>query len=336
MKIAVVGGTESALELSKLLKMESMGPAAMLIQPPDPHEDQRSYLETVGFAQAEKIPYLSIKKFGSEAAEFLAQHKVHIGCLINCRFLIPEKYLTIIGGGFLATHGSILPEYRGFAPLNWAIINGKNEIGITLFRAAANVDSGHVLATKLFSIDGNTTASEIFSLFVLHQPKMFVDAIKKYQKEKTFDSWQVEQSMDESSYCCRRTPQDSEIDWQLPGDKIMALLRASQPPYPYAFTFYKGTQIGIVDASYPRIRKKYVGIVPGRVNDISRADGSIEVLCGDGPLWIRKIQYNDSIVAPTAIIRSLKDTLGLNHSQEIMGLRKEVENLKSMILDLKK
>lgn len=331
MKIAIIGGTESALRLAELLVSNNIEVSLFILQPPDPHEDRIFFDSTIDFVTKNNIKVEIKNKFTEEVADLLIKSEATVGCLINCRFLIPERFLNLLPNGFLVTHGSILPEYRGFAPLNWTILNKRNEVGLTLFKAAPKVDSGAILLTKRFSINSSTTASDVFKIFSESQPEMFLEALEMLKNSISIEGIAEPQSESDASYCCRRIPSDSEIDWKKSSIEVLTLLRASQPPYPYAYTFYNGEMVWITQAHIVNERKKYVGIIPGRVVEFSKAEGWVDVLCGDGSLRITKIVFAEDEMYPAELIKSYSVTLGLNYSEEVMKLRKEINELRRLI-----
>jgi methionyl-tRNA formyltransferase len=336
MRVAVIGGTESALELLKLLTKSGIKVFAVLLQIPDSHEDKTAFDSSLNFLENEQIPYLTLRSFSEAAAHFLVENSIDVACLINCRFLIKEKFLGIPKYGFLVTHGSLLPEYRGFAPLNWAIINGCKKIGISLFKACENVDSGPILARREFAICDETTATDLFQKFVKNQPEMFLEflnqlqcAIKNSNANQYVNELFERQPQDENAanYCCRRLPIDSLINFNESAENALRLIRASQPPYPFAFTHFDNEPLEILMASRIKPFPKYAGISPGRVVSTNKKTGWVDVLCNDGPIRLQKVRFRGLEAKAADLITSTKITLGMNFF-------KKIEHLENIVTEL--
>jgi methionyl-tRNA formyltransferase len=135
--------------------------------------------------------------------------------------------------GALNMHGSLLPKYRGRAPVNWAILNGECETGATLHYMTAQADAGDIvdqLAVPILRDDDArqvmgkvTTAAEI--VLARSLPALLAGAAPRRP-----------QNLKEGAYFGARTPEDSRIDWSLPAERIHDLVRAVAPPFPAAFT----------------------------------------------------------------------------------------------------
>lgn len=328
MRVAILGGTLSLHNLLELIATKGLTISAVVLQKPDPHEDDTDFCKTCHYLEENKFNYTIAKQYTSQVHEFIVKSGTEVACLINCRYLIPTEYLSALEHGFIATHGSLLPEYRGFAPLNWAIINGKKSAGITLFKAVEEVDSGPVIDSIEIPIGENSTATEIFKIFTEQQPLLFLNALLKIQNKSELNLHI--QNNQNSSYCCRRTPQDSEINWNSNALDIFRLIKASQAPYPLAYTYFKDKKLSILEAQLLN-KYKYVGIVPGRVVNISKTEGYVDILCADAPIRISSVRYDNKTLNPSEIIKSLSTSLGINYSKKIIELQDEINNLKKVI-----
>ncbi len=111
------------------------------------------------------------------------------------------------------------------------------------------------------------------------------------------------------TYTCKRTPADGEINWNKPATEIYNFIRALSPPYPCAWTRYKGKIIRITKTSLPRKQLKYAGNIPGRI--ISILDGGVLILCGAGQIVVNNIVTSQNKhFSADKIFSSITITLG--------------------------
>jgi methionyl-tRNA formyltransferase len=184
--------------------------------------------------------YLLCKRFGI-GSRIIVSGKIkrrflaRVNVLLTCRFnLIEEKALKALNWGGINIHSSLLPNYRGVHPVSWAIINGENEVGVTVHRLSEGIDKGHVFrATKLkvsccHNINSVTKDLNRQSARVIG--KMFRLVVKRR------GLWQGKpQTEGDYFYARRRRVEDSNFSWrESDATRIVNLVRALQPPYPLA------------------------------------------------------------------------------------------------------
>jgi methionyl-tRNA formyltransferase len=209
---------------------------------------------------------------------------------------------------FVNVHYAILPQYRGRAPVNWAIINGEPETAITIHVIAPGLDSGNILYQQRVFIGADDTVGDLYAKFDNAQREVLGETVARY-----ISGYQGE-PQDEASatYGCSRVPDDGEIDWSSSVKQIYALIRALTPPFPGAHTYLDARRITILRATPLTNAPRYIGRVPGRVVGRSRQDGYVDVLTGDGVLRIYEVATSDSAIGPaSAFIGSTRQTLGL-------------------------
>jgi methionyl-tRNA formyltransferase len=232
--------------------------------------------------------------------------------------VVISSYDRIIGAELLArcpflnVHYSPLPRYRGRANVNWAILNGEPSAAITVHRLEAGLDAGNILFQKAVPISGTTTVTDLY------------DALNEIQREALGPSVLrflggyagMPQDAGQATYGCTRVPDDGQIDWSASTVAIDRLVRALTPPYPGAFTWFKGRQLRVWHACVPAISPSYVGRVPGRVIRVNHEEGWVDVLTGDGVLRLLEVQAEGcEIMKPAILVRSTKSTLGLSTAE---------------------
>lgn len=158
------------------------------------------------------------------------------------RMLLPEM-LACARRGAYNMHGSLLPKYRGRAPVNWAVIRGERLTGATLHAMVQKPDAGAIAAQQAVPILPDDTAHEVFRKVTVAAELALNQALPKI-----LDGTLVlrEQDLSQGSYCGGRTPADGRIDWSRPAAEIHNLIRGVAPPYPGAFTDLQGKTLRLL------------------------------------------------------------------------------------------
>lgn len=329
MRIVFIGSTKRGyLTLKALLRLGNVVGVVSLEQ--HPHEIENYENEIEKLSSSHSVPHLRTKMMKDQDYSLLFKEKwkPDVIFIVGCRILIPPSVYKIPPRGSLAVHDSLLPEYRGFAPLNWAIINGENTTGVTLFYLSERTDEGDILLQKVVPISESENAPDLYEKIC----KTTVNAvIEGYDLIKSGNAKPVSQKHREASYTCSRSPQDGLIDWSKPTKDIHNLIRALENPYPGAFTYYLEKKLFIWRAQPKKSPDRYAGRIPGKVISINK-DGTVDVLTGDGIIRLLLVQLeNSESVSPSEIIKSIRSKLGINPEdliQHIKKLENEIEKLK--------
>lgn len=249
--------------------------------------------------------------------------------------VVISSYSRLLGAGLIAmrpfinVHYSPLPAYRGRANVNWAIINDEPSAAISIHTVVCGLDAGNLLFQRLIPIPGHATVSDLYGELNRIQKEHLGPTVCRFLSG--YEG--VPQSQADASYCCTRVPADGEIDWKNPTRAIYNLVRALQPPYPYAYSHIDCREFSIVHAQPVASPAVYVGRIPGRVVMVDRAAGAADVLTGDGILRISRISVAGGSPEPaTALISSTKATLGLEAREllhRITELERQIEMLKA-------
>ena len=149
------------------------------------------------------------------------------------RRMLPPDVLALARKGAFNMHGSLLPKYRGRAPVNWAILKGESETGATLHEMVAKPDAGRIVDQERVPIGPDETAVEVFA--------KVSDAAETVLKRSlphllAGTASLKKQDLSKGSYFGARRPEDGRIDWSKSALEIHNLVRAVAPPYPGAFT----------------------------------------------------------------------------------------------------
>lgn len=159
------------------------------------------------------------------------------------RHMLPPRVLQVAARGAYNMHGSLLPNYRGRAPVNWAILHGERETGATLHRMVAKPDAGEIIDQQAVPILPDDRAIDVFRKVTL-AAEMVLD--RSLSRLIDGSAHGVPQDPAHGSHYGGRRPEDGRIDWRWPALRIHNLVRAVAPPYPGAFTAFAGGTLRIL------------------------------------------------------------------------------------------
>ncbi len=158
------------------------------------------------------------------------------------RSMLGEPLLNCARRGALNIHGSLLPHYRGRAPVNWAILNGERETGATLHYMVARADAGDIVDQLAVPILADDDAREVFTKVTAAAEIVLARSLPALIAG---NAPHRPQPILPGQYFGRRRPEDGRIDWSWPAARIHNLVRAVAPPFPGAFTEVTGRKLWI-------------------------------------------------------------------------------------------
>jgi len=164
------------------------------------------------------------------------------------RFMLPTELLETATIAALNMHGSLLPKYRGRAPVNWAVLHGETETGATLHVMEVKPDAGDIVGQVAVPIEIHETGKEVFDK-VSDAAKLVMEKVLPQLMKGNLP--RQANRLAEGSYFGGRKPEDGRIDWTSPAMAIYNLIRAVAPPYPGAFTDFNREKLTIVRSSLP-------------------------------------------------------------------------------------
>ena len=191
------------------------------------------------------------------------------------RHMIPVELLACAKIGALNMHGSLLPKFRGRAPVNWAILHGETETGATLHIMEAKPDAGDIVGQSAVFIGPNETATDVFGKVsqaaVAVMEEVLPELVQGHIPRKP-------NNLAQGSYFGGRKPADGEILWHQTAQQVHNLVRAVAPPYPGAFTDWHGQRRIVA-------RTSLEGTFPGQLDlqapGIQVVDNQVFGVCGD-------------------------------------------------------
>ena len=204
------------------------------------------------------------------------------------RDLISDEILSIAPLGGFNLHGSLLPRYRGRAPVNWVLVNGEKETGITLHKMVRQPDAGDIVGQSSVAIADDDTALILHEKLCAAAKPLLADLLPRI---KTGAFSLKKQNEAEASYFGRRGPEDGEIDWQKPASAVYNLVRAVTEPYPGAFTYSSQRKMIVWKA---RVISGGSGERPGTV----LSTDPLVIACGEDALEVVSGQTEQGLYQP--------------------------------------
>ena len=259
---------------------------AVVTHPDDPHEN-------IWFASVANLAFANYLPVYQPAdpndPPFVALIKaLQPDFLFSCyyRHMLKQPLLGLPRLGALNLHGSLLPRYRGRVPLNWALIHGETETGVTLHYMEPKADRGDIVAQKAIPITPEDTALTLFARMTAAAGDLFRET---YPLLRRGQAPRQPQDHSQASYFGGRKPEDGRIDWHTSAVTIYNLMRAVTHPYPGAFTTLAGKKLFIWNGR-PLAAPVSARDVPGQISARLPGEGLL-VATGDGHFLITQAQW---------------------------------------------
>lgn len=237
------------------------------------------------------IPLLTTPRI-SKDAERLAWIKENLPDLllvVDFGHMIKEPLLSMPSLGCINIHPSLLPAYRGSAPIQRAIMDGLKRTGVTLFRLDEGMDSGPILTRQEIAISEEDTSGSLLALSAEIGSALFL----KYLCHVKPEEWRLTpQSSDGVSVAAKIDKSEAEINWQAPARNIFNLIRSLNPA-PIAYTIVKGKRLKILSSRYVAGQG-----MPGTLAGVE--DGLPLIACGEGLLRLGYVQAEGKNVQSAA------------------------------------
>ncbi len=269
----------------------------VVAHPADP-EDGLVYESVHDFAMRNRLPVFRSTGRNPDLYRRIEQIAPDLIWTADYRYLLPQGVIDLASDACINLHPSLLPAYRGRAPLNWAILNGEREVGLTAHLIDEGVDTGAVLCQKRISMSPSEDVGD-----VLRRLEPIYESITRevIQGLESGDLVPVPQPEGDWPTWPRRTPGDGCIDWNRSSGEIVNLIRAVADPYPGARTRLCDSEILIWKATaLPDLESNHV---PGSVLSVAdrgfmvqAGSGQVEVTSCSPPDLIERIKVGDRFV----------------------------------------
>ena len=287
LRIIFMGTAElSCASLEKLAGDKNFSILAVVTQPDKPKGRELRLMPSPVKVLAEKLKLPVLQPLKARDENFIAELralKPDLLVVVAYGQILPQSILDLPPHGCLNVHTSLLPKYRGAAPIQWAIADGEAETGVTIMKMDAGLDTGAIVSVCRTPILPTDDSQILHDRLAQLGAELLAQTIPDFVAGKILPQPQPAEG---STYAAKIKKEDGKIDWQQPAQKIWNRLRAFTP-WPGAFTFLKTEPT----PQLLKIWKAEVVEKNGRAGEVLSADKTgIVVGCGRGALRILELQ----------------------------------------------
>jgi len=279
MKVVFFGNHDVGIAALKILNtyVEVVGVVA---HPMDPEEGSR-FASVYEFALENRLRVIRGRGKDPAVLEFVRDLSPDLAWVTDYRYILPNQIFSIPKLGSVNLHPSLLPKYRGRAPINWAILRGETQIGLSAHFIDDGVDTGDIIKQVAITLNsGQDVGDALKALMPLYQT-LTKDVIDFFRSGNVPRQVQI---LSKGSIFPARTPEDGRIDWSKSATDICNLVRAVSHPYPGAFSQMKMGRIYVWKASVSDLSSK-ADVSPGSIIGLGK-NNQPKIQCGNGILEI--------------------------------------------------
>ena len=281
MRIVFLGTPDFAVPTLKAL-VESKHEVLAVVTQPDKKRDRNviSFSPVKEEALEHNLEVLQYEKIKVEGIEDLK--RLNPDVMVTCAYgqIISQEILDIPKFGVINVHASLLPKYRGSSPIQWAIINGEKQTGITIMKTALGVDSGDIILQKKIDIKENETAGELFDRLSQIGPEALLEALDLVEQGKAVFTPQDESK---ATHVSMLKKEDGHIDWSKKAKEIKNQVYGMNP-WPSAFSYFNKKLFKIWTCDIEPMKLDY----PNGYMFIK--DKKVFVKCSDGAIELKEVQ----------------------------------------------
>lgn len=242
-----------------------------------------------------------------ECIEYLKKQKADISVVVAFGQILPKEILEMHKYGCINVHASLLPKYRGAAPIQWAVINGEKVTGVTTMRMDEGIDTGDMILKEEIVLEEEETGGSLFERLAKTGAELCVKTLSEIEKGT---ATYLPQNHEESTHTSMIKKQQGEIDWHKSALELERLVRGLNP-WPSAYTHYNGKTLKIWKAS---VLERETGLKPGTVET---GKDTIAVQTGKGMLLLQEIQLEGKKRMHTdAFLRGVNMETGMTLGKE--------------------
>lgn len=207
--------------------------------------------------------------------------------------IIPESILSLPPYGCINVHGSLLPKYRGAAPIQWAVIDGEKESGVTTMRMDSGVDTGDMIRKKTIVLDAKETGGSLFDKLSAAGAELLIETLDAVNAGTAQYEKQPKESP--TPYAAMLRKEDGRIDWTKSAQELECLIRGLNP-WPSAYTSYRGKTLKLwaahveqdSDMEQDCADGTEVSVQPGTAAQVTKTE--LKIQTGNGLLVIEELQ----------------------------------------------
>ncbi len=226
--------------------------------------------------------YQPLKLRGEAAEQMLLKTEADVIVVAAFGQLLPKTVLNMKRFGCINVHASLLPKYRGAAPIQWAVINGEKESGCTIMQMDEGLDTGDMLLKRSVPLDEKETGGSLFDKLSVLGAGLCVEALEKLEAGTIIPEKQGESTTD---YAKMLTKDMGILDWSYPAKELECLIRGLNP-WPSAYTYLGNKTLKIWAADV--CEEEWAGRACGEIVKVTK--DAVYVACGGGALKLTEVQ----------------------------------------------
>ncbi|WP_415300194.1 methionyl-tRNA formyltransferase [Candidatus Pelagibacter sp. Uisw_134_02] len=270
-KIIFMGTPFFAVPILKSLYQNGYSVAVVYTQPPQKSQRGQKINKSPiqGISEVLKIEYRTPKslKDNKEEYDYLKKLNADIAIVVAYGQIIPKEYLNLVKKGFVNIHASLLPKWRGAAPIQRSIMNLEKETGVSIMKIAEKLDTGPICSSYKINIETDDNSETIAEKLSALAAEKILDNIDEILEDKIEFK---EQNHNKATYADKIEKTEGQIDWNKAAENIVGKINGLYPS-PGAFFIYKGERYKILKASLAH--------GAGRIGEV--LDNYLEVSCGN-------------------------------------------------------
>ena len=284
LKIMFMGTPDIARVSLEKLVSDGFNVVCCITQPDKPKGRGHKLMppEVKVFANERNIPVFQPESLkNGELKDILDEFKPDLIAVVAYGKILPSYVLDYPKYGCINMHASLLPKYRGAAPIQWSVINGEEETGVTTMKMDVGLDTGDMLIQKTIKIGEYETSEELFDRIAVLGGEVLSQTLKTIDKITP-----VPQNHEEHTYAPMLSKEMARIDWSK-GNKEISKHICGMNSWPYAFCEYKGEIVKVI------LSKKADGEFRGQNGEIIKYEKGkgLLVKCQDGGIWLEVVQF---------------------------------------------
>jgi len=291
LRIVFMGTPEFAVETLKALVDNEYNVVAVVTQPDKPvgrHQNELQPSEVKKFALEHGLPVLQPEKMKDPSfVETLRSYHANLQVVVAFRML-PEVVWAMPEYGTFNVHAALLPQYRGAAPINWAVINGETETGVTTFFLDHDIDTGRIIMKKHFPIPDDANVEFVYDGLMHLGAEICLETLEAILAADGHPDSIPQEDSAELKSAPKIFKETCQIDWNQPSKRIYDFVRGLSP-YPGAWTVLKDEKGGETVLKIFRTTKTEKAS-DGRVGTLMADRKHLFIACADAWLQIDELQ----------------------------------------------
>ncbi len=285
MKVVFMGTPDFAVETLKAVIDAGHEVAAVVTQPDKPKgRGKELAMPPVKELAVERglTVYQPLKARDASFISLIREIAPDVIVVVAFGQILTKEFLDIPKYGCVNVHASLLPEYRGASPIQWAVIDGKEESGVTTMLMDEGVDTGDILLQCRRKLDKKETGGSLFEKLSVDGAKLLVETLKGLE-EGTIK--RIPQDFGKATHTKKLEKTLGELDFRKPAEKLECLIRGLNP-WPSAYTHFHGKTLKIWDADV--VFGEFAEYEPGQIVSVNKTEFVIK--CGVNALAVRQLQ----------------------------------------------